>query len=64
MKYIKVSTLIISAIALLPAVSFAKTIDANTFGSKPQLLAQVKRVGFELGFYCKHHYSCKPTFFT
>lgn len=44
MKSIKVLTLIISAISLLPSVSLAKTIDANnsvTSESKQQLLAQV-----------------------
>jgi hypothetical protein len=46
MKSIKVLTLIISGIALLPAISFAKmkTIDVNTSVtsiSKPQLLAQI-----------------------
>jgi Ricin-type beta-trefoil lectin domain len=42
MKSIKVLTLIISAIALLPAVSFANILNPNTSSvSKPQLLAQV-----------------------
>jgi hypothetical protein len=44
MKSIKVLTLIISAIALLPTVSFANITNADTSvtsGAKPQLLAQV-----------------------
>lgn len=44
MKSIKVLSLIISAIAILPTVSFAKTIDTHTSVTSklnPQLLAQV-----------------------
>jgi Ricin-type beta-trefoil lectin domain len=41
MKSIEVLTLIISAIALLPTISFANILNPNTSVSKPQLLAQV-----------------------